>query len=260
MNIDRYVMPETLSEALDILKNEAGACVLGGCGYLRMGRKQITAAIDLTKLNLTGISENENAIEIGAMTPLREIETSELLFCTFGPALRECTENIVGVQLRNVVTIGGTIAGKYPFSDVIPVLLALGAVVHFAENEPQTLEDFMEAKSVKDIITKISIPKNGQRAAYASIRNSATDYPMLNAAVSLADGAYRVFVGARPQKAIHSKMAEGALNSGKTPAEAGALAAEELSFGDNTRASAPYRKAVCKALVKRAAEEVQSAG
>ena len=256
MNIEKYVRVSSLKEAHGILKNEKGACVLGGCGYLRMGRKKITTAIDLTDLDLSYIKETSNAIDIGSMTPLRDIETSGILEDTFGSALRECTEGIVGVQLRNVVTIGGTVAGRYPFSDVIPVLMALDARVHISESETMDIEKYMNDKSTKGIITKISIPKEGQLAHFASVRNSETDYAVLNCAVSLKRGEYSIFVGARPQRAVRAVEAEKIINSGRSLEEAGIAAANELTFGDNTRGSATYRKALCKTLVKRALEGV----
>lgn len=260
MNIEKYALVSSMEEALSILKNENGSCVLGGCGYLRMGKKKITTAIDLSKLNLSYINEESDRIEIGAMTPLRDIETSRLLEKTFGPALRLCTEGIVGVQLRNTVTIGGTAAGRYPFSDVIPVLMALGADVHFTENQSIGIEAYMNGKSVKDIITKITIPKDGQTAYFTSVRNSNTDYAVLNCAVGLKQGEYSIYVGGRPQKALKAEEAERIINNGRSLAEAGEAAANELSFGDNTRGSAEYRKAICKTLVKRAIEGVIHAG
>jgi len=256
MNIEKYVKPASIDEALNILKNENGSCVLGGCGYLRMGKKKITTAIDLSDLNLSYITDTGSALDIGAMTPLRDIETSRKLETAFGPALRMSTEGIVGIQLRNVVTIGGTVAGRYPFSDVIPVLMALGAEVHFAEHDVMPIEKYMNEKAINDIIVKISIPRNGQTASFTSVRNSETDYAILNAAVGLIGGEYSIFVGARPQKAVRATDAESIINNGRALEDAGDAAAKELSFGDNTRGTAEYRENICSALVTRAIEGV----
>jgi CO/xanthine dehydrogenase FAD-binding subunit len=55
---------------------------------------------------------------------------------------------------------------------------------------------------------------------------------------------------------VRAVEAEKIINSGRSLEQAGAAAAEELTFGDNTRGSAAYRKALCKTLVKRAIEGV----
>jgi len=256
MNIEEYVRVSSPDQALEILQNEKGSAVLGGCGYLRMGKRHITKAIDLNGLGLSYIKEKNGEIEIGAMTSLRDIESSEITQRHFNGALSECMRNIVGVQLRNSLTIGGTVAGRYPFSDILPVLIALGAYAVFTGAGRILIEDYMNGKHLNDVLEKIIIPNTNQRAAFKSVRNSMVDYAMLNCAVSLDNGEYRVVVGARPQKAVRAVECEAFLNGSElteeTAEKAGRIAADELSFGDNVRASAVYRKAVCVTLVKRA--------
>ncbi len=155
MHIEEYVRVSSCSEALDILNSVEGSAVLGGCGYLRMGGKRnISKGIDLSLLELSYIDETDSYIEIGAMTPLRDIEVSPVFRNNFNGALCDCMENIVGIQLRSIVTIGGTIAGRYPFSDVLPVLIALGADIILTGAGRVSLEDFMEGKHKSDIVEK----------------------------------------------------------------------------------------------------------
>ena len=45
--IREYAMPETLDEAYTILKSRKGNQILGGCAWLRLGKKRINIAIDL---------------------------------------------------------------------------------------------------------------------------------------------------------------------------------------------------------------------
>ncbi len=83
------------------------------------------------------------------------------------------------------------------------------------------------------------------------------DYAILNCSVALADDGYKVVVGgARPQKAVRALKCEEYLKD-KTLTEevaedAARIAADDLSFGDNLRGSAEYRKAICFTLIKRA--------
>ncbi|PLX68923.1 MAG: 4-hydroxybenzoyl-CoA reductase [Denitrovibrio sp.] len=256
MNIEEYVRVSSCSEAYEILNSVNGSAILGGCGYLRMGNRAISKGIDLSLLGLNQIIETDSDIEIGAMTSLRDIETNPILKNNFNGSLCDCMENIVGIQLRSIVTIGGTVAGRYPFSDVLPVLMALGADVVLTGAGRVSLEDFMDGKHKSDVVEKIIIPKTSERVAYKSVRNSLVDYAILNCVIALSDGEYKVVVGARPQKAIRATKCEAFLKgkelTEEIAEEAAKIVADELSFGDNVRGSAEYRKAVCVTLIKRA--------
>lgn len=260
LQMDNFLFASDLSEAYDTLLSVPGSVVLGGCGYLRLGARSITTAIDLSRLNLDFVRETESDVEIGAMTTLRTLETDPLSISLANGVLKNCVKNIVGVQLRSCVTIGGTVAGRYPFSDPITALMALDAQLIFYKHGQISLEQYLTGKDYKDILEKIIIPKDGRLAAFTSIRKAKTDFAVLNVAVSKKEDAYRIIVGSRPGRALNaSAAAEFLSNKGldsSTAAEAGRLAAEELHFGDNPRASGQYRKAVCPVLIQRALIEL----
>lgn len=264
MNIEKYMFAKNLDEAYQTLKETEGSTVLGGCGYLRMGNRRITTAIDLSGLDLDFINETDDELEIGAMTSLRLLETSEITKRLFGGVLSECVKDIVGVQLRNAVTVGGTFGGRYPFSDVLTAFMSLDTYVCFADSGKIALVDYMEGKPVKDIIEKIIVKKDGRNAVFKSVRNSKTDYAILNVAVSAVGNKYNVVVGARPAKAVRCYECETFLDSceldEKAASEAGKIVSGSVSFGENFRSGAEYRKAVSGVLVKRALLEVKNAG
>ena len=80
--------------------------------------------------------------------------------------------------------------------------------------------------------------------------------------VSKVDSDFKICVGARPQRATIAHKASEFLSNNELNEEniikASEIAAEELVFGSNMRASKEYRKAVCKSLVKNALMEVSS--
>ena len=122
-----YIKPTSIAEAYESFKLKKNATLIGGGCYLRMGNRRIGLAIDLSDAGLNYIYENENSIEIGAMTTLREIETSQALSDNFGAVISDSVKHIIGIQLRNIATIGATVFSKYGFSDPITALLALNA-------------------------------------------------------------------------------------------------------------------------------------
>jgi CO/xanthine dehydrogenase FAD-binding subunit len=258
--LQNLVQPETVEEAYEILIKSRANTVLGGCAFLKMGSKRIGTAIELSKLNLDYIKEDSDYIEIGAMTTLREIETNPNLKEYFNGLLPKSLGNIIGVQFRNVVTTGATVFSKYSFSDFITALLVLDTEVELYDAGRIPLEEFLKLPFKKDILTRIFIKKSDGLASYKDFRNSASDYPVLNVAVSNLDNEWKIVVGARPGRAAIARNASLKLSKEElTDVEIEAMAnmaTEELEFGSNMRASKEYRKALCKVLIRRAVKEV----
>lgn len=263
LQIENFLYASSIAEAYHTLESVPGSVVLGGCGYLRLGARKIGTAIDLSRLGLDYVREVGNTIEIGAMTSLRSIEIHPLTASLSSGVLNNAVKHIVGIQLRNCVTIGGTVAGRYPFSDPITALMALDTSLLFHKHGKVTLAEYLAGKGYMDILEKIIIPKDNRLAAFASVRKSATDYAVLNVAVAQCADSFRIVVGSRPGRAMFASAAAAyLLQNGldeTTAAEAGRLAAEELQFGDNPRGSGEYRKAICPILVQRALKEVMYA-
>ncbi len=255
------VRPQTVDEAYRILTERPDNVLLGGCAFLRMGARKIATAVDLSRLGLDHIGETAEFIELGAMATFRAVETHPACRDNFRGMLSRAVGNVIGVQFRNLVTVGATVYAKYGFSDLITALLALDTEVALHAAGRMPLADFLDKPPARDILTHIYIKKDGRAAAYQSLRNSASDFPLVNAAVARRDGDWTVVVGARPARAQLARAASQAL-SGPWPdaATAAALAADELAFGGNVKASAGYRRAMAAVLVRRAVEEVLSCG
>ncbi|WP_028585827.1 FAD binding domain-containing protein [Desulfogranum mediterraneum] len=260
LQIERYVLASDLKEAYELLTTVPGSAVLGGCGYLRLGARAITTAIDLSALQLDYVRENGPWIEIGAMTSLRSMETHPLLRSLAGGVLPRSLGHIVGVQLRAAVTIGGTVAGRYPFSDPLTALLALEARVHLHQRGVLPLEEFLSAKPARDVVVQLSIPRDERLAAFGSVRRAQTDYAVLNAAVSRKDEEYRLVVGSRPGRAMLVPAAAAYLRqhglSRESIVEAAGITVQAVPLGTNPRGSEAYRRAVCPVLIKRLLSEV----
>ncbi|MCK5822623.1 MAG: FAD binding domain-containing protein [Bacteroidales bacterium] len=256
MIIDEYKKPKTIEEAYSILTTKENSQIIGGGAYMRLSKKHIGTAVDLSNLKLDFITETENYIEIGATTTLRELEINDITNKYFNGIISKSIKNIVGVQLRNIATVGGSIAGKFGFSDLIAALSVLDSKVILYKTGAVNLLDFINKKH-NDVIEKIIITKNNLNADFQSIRNTKTDYAILNVAVSKHNNNfYKIAVGARPGIAICADKAESFLKtvdfSKENAEKAGLIASEEIKFTSNFRASAEYRQELCKTLVSRA--------
>ena len=154
------VQPTSLEEAYEILTKRKNNIVIGGSAFLRMGKKRIGTGIDLSALNLNLIEESSDYIEIGSMTTLRDLEVSPILNKYFDGVLPKSVRDIIGVQFRNVVTVGGSVFSRYGFSELIVGLLALETEVELYKGGRMLLEEFLNKDYEKDILVKLYIKKN----------------------------------------------------------------------------------------------------
>lgn len=262
ITIKEYCTPSTIEQSYDLLKEKKNAVLFGGGAFIRMGSKNINTAIDLSKAGLDYINEDKEYIKIGAMTTFGDIEHSDILKTYFNNTLAKSVREIVGIQLRNLVTVGGTVYSRYGFSDFITGLLPLNVKVNLYKQGRIDLDEFLKnGTQEKDILESIWIPKENRKATFTSMRNSKGDYAILNVGVSSLNKKFKIAIGARPERATFALDAMDYLNylddiSEKNIIEAAKIASEETHFGTNSRGSAIYRKHICYVLVKRALEEV----
>lgn len=252
-------MPTSLEEACRLLSSDPRTHVaLGGCCWLRLGSRRIRKAVDLSRLGLDYVREEDGCLVLGASVPLRQLETNPAVTGCFDGLLGRAVSSIVGVQFRNLATVGGSVCGRFGFSDVITALLALDARVVFYRAGEMSLEAFLASDGCPgDVLTEVRIPDDGRRAAYESVRRSSTDFPVLAVAVSRLGSDWRVSVGARPYVSQRSSEAEACLAQGRGPEEAGKAAASQLRFGSNLRGSQEYRRRMAEVLVRRAAQRLE---
>ncbi len=263
ITIKEYVVPQSIEEAYNYLVSKKNTTLFGGGAFIRMSSKNIAIAIDLSKSKLNYIKETDTTIEIGAMATFGDIERSEILKKYFGDFLASSVNEIVGIQLRNIVTVGATVYSRYGFSDLITGLLALDTKVKLYKQGSITLEDFLEnGSNDRDVLESIIIEKNSRKASFKAMRNSKGDYAMLNLALSKLDDQFRISIGARPNRAILAHKTMEYLNKNGVSNEhinkASEILAEEITFGSNKRGSEEYRGHICKSLFKRALTEVMS--
>ena len=248
ITIQKYVRAQSLEEAWQLNQNKRNR-ILGGMLWLRLGKGNVGTAIDLCDLGLNTIEETEEAFSIGAMATLRDIEMHEGLNAYCGNAARNAVKDIVGVQFRNMATVGGSIWGRFGFSDVLTVFLAMDTYVELYKGGIIPLEQFAKMKKDNDILVRIIVKKTPCKVVYTAMRNQSTDFPVLACAVSCMNGEYRSSIGARPARAIllRSETAEGFADfvAGNAPTEG------------NLRSSAAYRTHLIKVLVDRSMKNLR---
>lgn len=176
---NQYVRAESLEEAYGLYQKKNNF-VLGGMLWLKMRKRPFGTAIDLSDLGLDQIEEDEKEFRIGAYVSLRELETNEALNTYTKGAFAESVKHIVGVQFRNVATVGGSLWGRYGFSDVMTIFRAMGAKVQLHHAGILDLDEFVKMpRKTRDILVSVIVPKKVKAVVYLSQRNQSTDFPVL---------------------------------------------------------------------------------
>ncbi|HTY78976.1 MAG TPA: xanthine dehydrogenase family protein subunit M [Candidatus Bathyarchaeia archaeon] len=273
-----YHRASTVKEALDLLgkyKDEA-KLLAGGHSLLpamKLRLAQPKHLIDIGKVAaLSGVKEEGGTLVIGALTTHHAIETSTVLKSRC-PLLPEVAGHIGDPMVRNLGTIGGSLAHADPAADYPAAIIALNAeMVAEGPKGKRTIkaDDFFKgllttALGDDEILTEIRVPAAGGnvKGAYAKFPHPASRFAVVGvAAVLTMDGGKiskaSIGITGAGTKAVRAKGVEAAI-AGK-PADAASIqaAAEKGADGVDVQAdlqgSEEYKKHLLKVFSKRAME------
>jgi aerobic carbon-monoxide dehydrogenase medium subunit len=205
---------------------------------------------------LRGIRKDGGSISIGAMTTHAEVASSKDVLKAV-PALANLAASIGDPMVRNMGTLGGSIANNDPAADYPAGILGLGATLHTNKRKIAS-DDFFTgmyetALQPGEIITSISFPLP-KRAGYAKFKNPASRYAIVGVFVAETAKGVRVAVtGAGPcvfrvaamEKALGSKFSTDAVANIKVAA---------AGLNSDMHASAEYRAHLVTVMARRAVE------
>ncbi|MCQ2509153.1 MAG: FAD binding domain-containing protein [Lachnospiraceae bacterium] len=259
MNIKTYVRAQSLEEAWQLNQKRTNR-IVGGMLWMKMSNGNVNTAIDLCDLGLNTIEETEDAFVIGAYATLRDLEIHESLNTYTCGAVRDAVKDIIGVQFRNLATVGGSLWGRFGFSDVLTVFLTMDCSVELYKGGIIPLAEFANMKKDNDILVRVIVKKVPGIFRYSAMRIQRTDFPVLTCATSELNGKITVAIGARPGKALIVADEEGILTGDITAENADAFAkyaAANVKTEGNIRGSAAYRTRLVEVLTKRTLLEMK---
>ena len=174
LTIKEYVRASSLEEAYE-LNQKRNNRIVGGMLWMKMQSGSIGTAIDLCDLGLDTIGETDEEFSIGAVVTLRQLELCESLNEYSCGAVKAAVKDIIGVQFRNLATVGGSIYGRFGFSDVLTVFLAMDTYVELYKGGIVSLEEFSRMKYDSDILVRIIVRKTRAKIIYNAVRIQRTD-------------------------------------------------------------------------------------
>ena len=273
-----YVKPATLAEAVQAYQQggEDAKILAGGQSLLPILRLRLAypeLVIDLGGIGeLTGVTDDGDALVIGAMTTHADILGDELVQ-RHAPLLAQATETVADRQVRHRGTFGGSLAHADPAGDLPAVALALDAQlrVHGPAGERTIaardffLDYLTTALAPGEILTSIRIPKLGEgwSTHYEKLNRVAQAWSIVAvaAAVRRSDGVIAearvglTNMGPTPLRAAATERAlVGAPATAEAVADASASAAEGTSAPSDQSGKADYREHLARVLTRRAVQ------
>ena len=269
-----YSAPNNLNEALALLAAGNAKVLAGGMSLIPLMKLRLAAPdhlVDLSRVtDLKSIREEAGAIKIGAMTTHWEIEASALVRSK-SPLLAEAASNIGDVQVRNIGTIGGSIAHADPAADYPAALLALEAQVRISSAKGErtlAIAEFLvdalaTALEPGEIVREIIVPVEaaGTGVSYQKMAQPASGFAIVGAAARVRKSGGKVSfvqvgITGLAGKAFRAtgveKLLSGAAGSAADVQKAATAAADGVDANTDLHASAPYRRQMAKVYMARA--------
>lgn len=273
--LEGFAHPRSVEEALAALAGAPGEArpIAGGTALVPMADRRARVLVDLSRAGLDTVALEGDTLRLGATASLDAVSRGKAVAAAGLDALVEATGAAASRRLRNQITLGGNLVGLYPWSDPVPALVVLGAVVRVrsATGQRDVPIDELVAKHPSkvlgpgELVVEVRVPRAAPHtgSAFLKFARSAVDYTLCDAAAWVrVEGNMireaRVAVGGLRPLPARLAAAEQAL-LGKAPdpatlvaaAAAGAAAAEVSA---DFRVSVEYRRELCGVLVRRVLE------
>ena len=254
-----YTQPNSLADAAALLASTGGRPLAGGqslVAAMKLRLSQPGTLVDLSLIpDLRGVRRDGDRLVIGAMTRHAEVATSDVVAAAI-PALASLAEGIGDRQVRNMGTIGGSLANNDPAADWPAAVLACNATIR--TNQRAIGADaffkgmFETALAPDEIITAVDFPIV-RRAAYAKFPNPASRFALVGVFVAqMDDGSVRVAVTGAAPSVFRAAPLEDALAKSFTPAAAKGVKIDADGLNSDLHGSAEYRAHLVAVMASRA--------
>ena len=269
-----YTAPATLSEALKLLDGGNAKALAGGMSLIPLMKLRFAAPehlVDIGRLaDLNYIREDTEGIHVGATSTHYQVENSALLRGKC-PLLAEAASNIGDMQVRNMGTIGGSVAHADPAADYPASLLALEAQVKLVSAHGErtvSIQDFFvdtftTALEPGEIVREVVVPveSSGAGTSYQKVVQPASGFAIVGIAARVRkEGGKVAFVrvgvtglASKPYRAQNVEQAlAGSAGQLADLQKAAAVVAAGVDANSDLHGSAAYRSHLARVYTTRA--------
>ena len=254
-----YVKPKSLAEAQSVVKaNEEAKILSGGMTLiptLKARLAQPTHLVDVSGLaELKGITVTNDSVTVGAATRHVDVATSSEVKKAI-PALAYLAGLIGDPQVRNLGTMGGSLANNDPAADYPSATLGLGATI-VTDRREIAADDYFQglfstALEPGELVMRIRFPIPLD-AAYEKFPHPASGYAMCGAFVAVFANGIRIAITGAGGGVFRWAEAEKSLNAKRDVAPLATLPLDDSDFSEDIHATREYRANLVRVITKRA--------
>ena len=202
-----YTKVSTVDEAVQVLARHAGSAQILAGGQSLMAMMNLRLAqpqllVDISGIaSLKGIQVQGQVLHIGALTTHHALLQSDLV-ARHAPLLAQAVPHVAHLAIRNVGTIGGSLALADPAAEYPAVALALNATLVAMGPQGQrriAVVDYFKglyqtALAADELLLGVEIPlaQSNQRFHFDELSRRRGDYAMVGLACALTLDATRV--------------------------------------------------------------------
>jgi len=262
-----YERPDSLPEALVLLAADGGAArpIAGGQSLLPLMKLRLARperVVDIGRFDeLRGVRRLEDGrLAIGALTTWAALLGDERVMA-YG-LLRDAIPTIGDVQVRNLGTIGGSLAHADTASDIAAPMLALDAELLVASatgRRTMAIGDlvvgpFATTLEPGELITEVRLPggRPDLGSAYVALPHPASGYPVAGVAAVVGPDLVAIAVTGVGERPYRATSVEAALRGGAPVQEAVSTIADGQRVLSDPYADRDYRAAMARVMAERA--------
>jgi carbon-monoxide dehydrogenase medium subunit len=269
-----YSAPATLKEALAMLAGDDVKALAGGMSLIPAMKLRLATPATLVDIGriaeLNYIREDGGNLRIGATTTHYQVESSALVRSKC-PLLAEAAAHIGDIQVRNMGTIGGSVAHADPAADYPASLLALEAKVGLSSAKGQReipiaeffVDTFTTALETGEIVRELIVPVEDQSTgtSYQKMVQPASGFAIVGIAARIRKSGGKIAMArigvtglsGKPYRATNvEKALEGTAGAATDLQKAAAVIAEGVDANSDLHASAHYRAHMARIYATRA--------
>jgi aerobic carbon-monoxide dehydrogenase medium subunit len=270
-----YHRASSIEEALSLLDDhgEDAKVLAGGQSLIPLMKLRFAAPAHLIDINrvpgLDGIGERDGSLAIGALVRHVRLASSEVIAARY-PTIAAAAPQIADPLVRNLGTIGGSLAHADPAGDLGSVMLSMGASVVLRSGSGERIvpigeflvDTFTTSIAPNELLTEIRVPTPPPRSGgtYLKLERKVGDFATVAVAVALSldDGSVGRAGIALTGVGLKNIAATDAASSlvGSAPseeafAEAGRLAASAANPVTDVRGTETYKRHMVEVFTRR---------
>ena len=265
-----YSAPQSLQEALGLVASGERKVLAGGMSLIPMMKLRLATPAEVVDLGriagLDAIAESGGFVQVGAMATHHAVETSPVVRARC-PLLSDTASHIGDAQVRNMGTLGGSIAHADPAADYPAALVALEAQIRLvsahSDRSVEASEFFQDAFTTSlepgELVLEVRVPveEASEGYAYEKVPHPASGFAVVGVAVRIKRQAGRIVtarigVTGMGSHAFRARAAEKLLEDGAAPEQAAAVVGDGEEANSDLYASADYRHHLARIHARRA--------